>query len=59
MKKNLLILGFSLVLFSFGSKSKSETSSTPQYLKDYNAGVRAQNEKDYPAAIEFYQRSLD
>jgi len=59
MKKALFIFALSPLLLSFGSKSKKETSTTPQYMKDYNAGVEAQKNKDYSSAIQYYQSALD
>ena len=61
MKKNLLatVLILSPFLFSFGSKSKNETSQTPEYIEHYNAGVKAQDNKNYAEAIEHYQAAID
>lgn len=61
LKKNLLVavLFLSPFLFSFGSKSKEETAQTPEYIEHYNAGVKAQDNKNYEEAIEHYQAAVD
>ena len=59
MKKAIIILILSPLLFSFGSKSRKETSSAPDYIKEYNSGVQAQKNKDYDAAIQYYQNAID
>jgi tetratricopeptide (TPR) repeat protein len=61
MKKSIVIvvLMMSPILFSFGSKSKEETPETPEYIEHYNAGVKAQDAKNYSEAIEHYQTAID
>jgi tetratricopeptide (TPR) repeat protein len=59
MKKVLTILALSPLLFSYSSKPKTQTPSAPAYIKEYNAGIEAQNRKDYTAAIQHYQNALD
>jgi tetratricopeptide (TPR) repeat protein len=39
--------------------TKSQNEAPPQYVQDYNAGVEAQKNKDYPKAIEHYQSALN
>jgi len=57
-----LILLIAPLLCSYGSKAKpvepSTANETPQSIKDYNAGVAAQEKKDYESAIQYYQSSL-
>ena len=52
------VLGASLLLFSFGSSKKKETAASPNYMKEYNAGVEAQKEGEYYSAIAHYQNAL-
>lgn len=59
MKKALVVLLLSPFLFSFGSKAKPETPTTPDYIKEYNVGVQAQKDKNYAEAIQHYQKAID
>ncbi|MBI5273969.1 MAG: tetratricopeptide repeat protein [Chlamydiales bacterium] len=64
MKKMMLVLilnPFFILhsLFAAGSKSKLDSDPSPDYVQEYNAGVKAQKEKDYKTAIQYYQKALD
>jgi len=59
MKKELIVIALSSLLLSYGPKPKKETSLTQQYIKDYNEGVRAQKNKNYTEAIQYYQSALN
>lgn len=59
MKKKMIILALSSLLFAYAPKPKEETSSTQQYIKDYNAGVKAQKNKNYTEAIQYYQSAIN
>lgn len=61
MKPNLafLFVAVAPLLFSYDYKPEQESSSTPQYVIDYNAGLKAQKNKDYETAMTFYQKALD
>jgi tetratricopeptide (TPR) repeat protein len=59
MKNILIVCTLSPLLFSYGSKAKEESASTPEYIKEYNAGVDAQKDKNYSEAIEHYQNAVD
>jgi tetratricopeptide (TPR) repeat protein len=64
MHKTLVLLTLAApLLFSFSSPKKSTESrptetSGPRYMLDYNAGVDAQNRRDYQTAVEMYKKSL-
>jgi tetratricopeptide (TPR) repeat protein len=60
MKKILPLFACTLLLFSYSSKAKTETetSATPEYVKEFNAGVAAQQRENYQEAIEYYQQAL-
>jgi len=40
------------------ASSREESTTSDQYIKDYNMGVTAQERNDYAKAIEFYQKAL-
>jgi tetratricopeptide (TPR) repeat protein len=46
------------LLFSYGSKPKPLTDTSPQYMKDYNAGIDAQKQKNYEGAIDFFKTAV-
>lgn len=55
----ILTLGLAPVLMGAGTPSKSEKpKSTPTYVKYYNSGVKAQNQKDYRKAAGWYKQAL-
>jgi tetratricopeptide (TPR) repeat protein len=48
-----------LSLLASGSPPQPEISSTPEYVQEYNAGTRAQQEQKYSEAIEHYKNAID
>jgi tetratricopeptide (TPR) repeat protein len=60
--KKIIALMFLIVtpfLFSSYDPSPNETATTPQYERDYNAGVKAQENSNYDDAIAYYQKAID
>jgi tetratricopeptide (TPR) repeat protein len=59
MKKAMVLLALTPLLFSYGSKPKSEVASSPAYIKEYNAGYEAQSGNDFALAITHYKNAVN
>ena len=59
MKKIAIFLAFSSILFGYSSEPKEETATAPGYILEYNAGIKAQKNKQYAKAVQHYRNALD
>ena len=64
MTKSLLVLLVMTLPLLMGassggsSSSSSGSSATPKYEKYFNKGVKAQDKRDYAAAVKWYEKAL-
>lgn len=59
--KNVLLSALCLLLMSYSAPQKEpmDPQGDQPYVRDYNAGVEAQNHEEYAKAVSLYQKALD
>lgn len=59
MKNFIISLVISPLLFASSSPSPDQMAVEPQYVQDFNAGLKAQKEGNYDDAVGYYQKAVD
>src|SRR5262249_51784868 len=55
---SLVVVAIPLLIGAGSPSPSTPPAATPEYVKDYNNGVKAQERKEYQDAVRWYQKAL-